>query len=108
LIGTEGVKLNNYSLKEIEETMAAFNTVHRSHTCFKFPEGHKVPEGFMELVKNELSPQSMPCLSYDALCEAIVFYTEPWFGGRSPDSISLRNKMNVFSSLYSSGRHPNM
>jgi hypothetical protein len=23
-----------------------------------------------------------------------------------PDSISLRNKMNVFSSLYSSGRHP--
>jgi hypothetical protein len=31
LIGTEGVKLKRYSLKEIEETMAAFNTVHRSH-----------------------------------------------------------------------------
>jgi hypothetical protein len=53
--------------------MAAFNTVHRSHTCFKFPGATK-PEGFMELVKNELSPQSMPCLSYDALCEAIVLY----------------------------------
>jgi hypothetical protein len=69
LIGTEGVKLKRYSLKEIEETMAAFNTVHRSHTCFKFPEGHKVPEGFMELVKNEPFHTSM--LSYDALCEVV-------------------------------------
>jgi hypothetical protein len=41
LIGTEGVKLKRYSLKEIEETMAAFNTVHRSHTCFKFPGATK-------------------------------------------------------------------
>jgi hypothetical protein len=106
LIGTEGVKLKRYSLKEIEETMAAFNTVHRSHTCFKFPEGHKVPEGFMELVKNELSPQSMPCLSYDALCEAGILYRAMVLAGGPRDSISLRNKMNVFSSLYSSGRHP--
>jgi hypothetical protein len=106
LIGTDGAKLKRYPLKEIEETMAAFNTVHRSHTCFRFSDDSDVPDGFMNLIKTELSPQTLSCASYDALCEGAILHKALVLSGGPRDSTSLRQRMNSFSSLFSSGRHP--
>jgi hypothetical protein len=83
--------------------MAAFNTVHRSHTCFKFP-GPQSTRRLHGAGQNELSVHAVSELWRSMWSRYSI--QSHGFGGRSPDSISLRNKMNVFSSLYSSGRHP--
>jgi hypothetical protein len=106
LVGTGGVKLKRYSLSAIEETMAAFNVVHRSHTCFKSPSGGDMSDDFMRLIKNELSPKSLPCVSYEAMCEGSIIHAALRVGGGPRDIVTLRQKMRNFASLYSLGRHP--
>ena len=110
LVGTDGVKLKRYALRTIEETMAAFNTVHRAHTCFKPRDTKAVPDEIVRVIADELSPPSIPCVSYDALCEGAIIFESIMIAGGPRDPIqqkrTLQQKMRSFSSLYASGRHP--
>ena len=106
LVGTSGVSVKRYSLRTIEETMASFNVVHRSHTCFKPPGEQAASEAFMKLVRDELSPKSLPCVSYDAVCEGSIICNAIRLSGGPRDTVTLLHKMRAFASLYASGRHP--
>lgn len=105
LVGLDGFAMQTYDLRPVEQIMAAFNTVHRSHTRFTSAESVRGP-GFDELVDETLSPEARKG-TYDAVAEASILRDALATRLSAPPSTdALRAVFAEFSALFAQGRHP--
>lgn len=111
LIGLDGVDVKQYTVSDVERVMAAFNVVHRAHTCFKpsrpISGASERGDGFVGVVKELLTPESMgDCCSYDGLSEACIVHDSLIVSGGAYDMTTLKGAIERFNLLFATGRHP--
>jgi hypothetical protein len=106
LVGSRA-SLREYAVADIERVMAPFNTIHRAHTSFVPTRPDARPPGFVDLVRDSLTPPAMrPGCSYDGMAEACIMHDALVRTGAAHDLDALRSALRRFSELFSHGRHP--